>query len=100
RATTSADTPPYTTLFRSSALAVPMTAGAKTLGALVFVNDPSSRKFDRADVELASEIARRAGVAVENARLASERSEVARVLQRGLARKSTRLNYSHEWLSY
>jgi PAS domain S-box-containing protein len=72
------------TLGIGSVLAVPMTAGAKTVGALVFVNDSASRRFDGADVDLASEIARRAGVAVENTRIASERSEVARVLQRGL----------------
>jgi PAS domain S-box-containing protein len=72
------------TLGIGSALAVPMSAGAKIVGALVFINAPASRRFDRADVELASEIARRAGLAVENTRLATERSEVARVLQRGL----------------
>lgn len=67
-----------------SALAVPMAAGAKVVGVLVFGNDSSSRSFDEHDLEIAVEIARRAGIAVENARLAGERAEVARVLQRGL----------------
>ena len=67
-----------------SALAVPMAAGAKVVGVLVFGNDSRSRSFDENDLELAVEIARRAGIAVENARLAGEQAEVARVLQHGL----------------
>jgi PAS domain S-box-containing protein len=65
-------------------IAVPMTAGAKIVGVLVFGNDPSSRAFDQSDLTIAVEIARRAGIAVENARLAGEQADVARVLQRGL----------------
>jgi len=67
-----------------SALAVPMAAGAKVVGVLVFGNDSGSRSFDENDLEIAVEIARRAGIAVENARLAGEQAEVARVLQHGL----------------
>jgi PAS domain S-box-containing protein len=67
-----------------SAVAVPMAAGAKVVGVLVFGNDPGARSFDENDLEIAVEIARRAGIAVENARLAGEQAEVARVLQRGL----------------
>jgi PAS domain S-box-containing protein len=67
-----------------SAIAVPMAAGTKVVGVLVFGNDPGSRSFDEYDLEIAVEIARRAGIAVENARLAGEQAEVARVLQRGL----------------
>jgi PAS domain S-box-containing protein len=69
---------------QGSALAVPMAAGAKVVGVLVFGNDSSSRSFNENDLEIAVEIARRAGIAVENARLAGEQAEVARVLQRGL----------------
>ena len=61
-----------------------MTAGAKVVGVLVFVNELGSRRFDEGDLEIALEIARRAGLAAENARLAEEHAEVARVLQRGL----------------
>ncbi len=67
-----------------SAIAVPMTAGAKTAGVLVFVNRRESRAFDEDDLGIAMEIGRRAGLAAENARLAGEQAEVARVLQRGL----------------
>ena len=67
-----------------SAIVVPMTAGSRIVGALVFVNDASSRAFDPTDQALAAEIARRAGLAVANSRLASEQADVARTLQRGL----------------
>ncbi len=67
-----------------SAIAVPMAAGTKAVGVLVFGNDSGSRSFDENDLEIAVEIARRAGIAVENARLAGEQAEVARVLQHGL----------------
>ena len=67
-----------------SAIAAPMTAGARVVGVLVFANETGSRRFNEGDLALAIEIARRAGLAVENARLAGEHAEVARVLQRGL----------------
>jgi PAS domain S-box-containing protein len=67
-----------------SAVAVPMSAGAKIVGVLVFGNDPGSRPFNQGDLTIAIEIAGRAGIAVENARLAGEQADVARVLQRGL----------------
>jgi PAS domain S-box-containing protein len=67
-----------------SVIAVPMTAGAKIVGVLVFGNGPGSRSFNQSDLTVAVEIARRAGIAVENARLAGEQADVARVLQRGL----------------
>ena len=67
-----------------SAIAAPMTAGAKIVGVLVFANELNSRRFDDGDLKIALEIARRASLAIENARLAEEHAEVARVLQRGL----------------
>jgi serine phosphatase RsbU (regulator of sigma subunit)/PAS domain-containing protein len=67
-----------------SAIVAPMAAGAHVLGALTFVNDRGSRPFDSADLEIGSEIARRAGLAAANARLATDRAEVATTLQRGL----------------
>jgi len=49
-----------------------------------FVNAESGRVFTEADLKLCTEIGRRAGLAVENARLYSERSTIARTLQRAL----------------
>jgi serine phosphatase RsbU (regulator of sigma subunit)/PAS domain-containing protein len=67
-----------------AALVVPMLAGARAIGTLVLVSAESGRRFEPRDVELAEELARRAGTAVENARLYTERSHIARALQTGL----------------
>jgi PAS domain S-box-containing protein len=67
-----------------SALIVPMNARGSTIGALTMVSAESGRAFDESDVEFAEQIARRAALLVENARLYTERSEVARTLQRSL----------------
>jgi serine phosphatase RsbU (regulator of sigma subunit) len=48
------------------------------------VSADSGRSFDQSDLEFAEQIAERAALAVENARLYSERSEVARTLQDSL----------------
>ena len=65
-------------------LSVPMIAGGKIIGALSLISAESARRFTDADVALAEEIARRAGTAVENARLYTERSNIARTLQTSL----------------
>jgi PAS domain S-box-containing protein len=65
-------------------LTVPMSAGGTTVGALSLLSAESGRRFSAADVELAEELARRAGTAVENARLYTERSHIAHTLQTGL----------------
>ena len=65
-------------------LTVPMAAGGKNVGVLTLASAESGRTFTPADVELAQELARRAGTAVENARLYTERSHIARTLQTGL----------------
>jgi serine phosphatase RsbU (regulator of sigma subunit)/PAS domain-containing protein len=67
-----------------SLLLVPMAFAGRTLGVLAFGNGDEARAFDAEDLALATELARRAATAVENARLAEERAEVARVLQEGL----------------
>ena len=66
-------------------MSVPMTAAAGgVIGALTFVRAESGRTFSPADLELATDLGRRAGIAVENARLYTERSQIARTLQIGL----------------
>src|SRR4051794_3537670 len=67
-----------------SAIVVPMITRGRTLGALTWVNGLSGRRFDEQDVELAQELARRCATAIDNARLYSERSYVARTLQQSL----------------
>jgi PAS domain S-box-containing protein len=67
-----------------SAIIVPMTTRGRTLGALTFVSGDSGRRFDEHDVELAQELARRCATAIDNARLYTERSYIARTLQESL----------------
>jgi GAF domain-containing protein len=52
----------------SSVLIVPLTGSSGTFGALTLVNAESGRAFGDADLTFAEEVARRAVVAVENAR--------------------------------
>lgn len=63
---------------------VPIRLGRRILGAMTLVGAESGRVLDRADVELAEQIASRAAVAIENSRLYSERSAIARTLQQSL----------------
>jgi PAS domain S-box-containing protein len=67
-----------------SILIVPLSVRGRTIGALTMVSAESGRAFDEGDLEFAGQIAGRAAIAVENARLYSERSQVARTLQNSL----------------
>jgi PAS domain S-box-containing protein len=67
-----------------SAAVVPIRLGKRILGAMTLVGAESGRVLDRADLELAEQIASRAAVAIENSRLYGERSLVARTLQKSL----------------
>jgi PAS domain S-box-containing protein len=68
-----------------SAISVPMTAASGSpIGVISFVNAESGRVFTETDLELCEELGRRAGIAVENARLYTERTLIAHTLQRAL----------------
>jgi PAS domain S-box-containing protein len=67
-----------------SAMVVPLAGRGETLGAITFVSSTPGRRFGRDDLLLAEEVGRRAGIAVQNARLYSERSYIAQTLQRSL----------------
>jgi PAS domain S-box-containing protein len=67
-----------------SMMVLPMRLAGTVIGTLNFVNDRDRRPFDDFDVRLGRRIAERATVAIENARLATERSEIAETLQHGL----------------
>ena len=78
------------TLGVQSSLIVPIVARGRTLGAITFASD-SRRDYDDADLMLAEDLGRRCGMAIDNARLFTERevarqaSEVARdVAQRAI----------------
>jgi serine phosphatase RsbU (regulator of sigma subunit) len=66
------------------ALMVPMPVAGRAIGIMTFGSAESGRAFSPADVALMEELGRRAGTAVENARLYQERSHIAATLQRGL----------------
>jgi PAS domain S-box-containing protein len=68
----------------TSYMCVPLTARGRTLGALSLVSAGSGRRFGAHDLELAEEVARRAALAIDNARLYAERDYVARALQSSL----------------
>ena len=55
-----------------SAMSVPLTARGRTLGALSLVAAESNRRYTAADLPLMEELGRRAGIAVDNARLYDE----------------------------
>jgi serine phosphatase RsbU (regulator of sigma subunit) len=65
-------------------MVVPMISRARMLGTITFVSAESSRLFDEDDVLLAEDLGRRAAVAFDNARLYSERAQIARTLQESL----------------
>jgi PAS domain S-box-containing protein len=67
-----------------AAMVVPLLVGPTTIGALTLISAQSGRRFSDLDVTLASELGRRAGTAVQNARLYTERSEIAATLSEGL----------------
>ena len=67
-----------------SYISVPLIARSRTLGALTLVSTDPSRRYSEQDLAVAEEIARRASVRIDNARLYEERNRVAHVLQQGL----------------
>ena len=67
-----------------SLMIVPMSTGGRRLGTIAFALSDSTRRYERADLSVAEELARRAAVAIDNARLYRERSHIARTLQESL----------------
>jgi serine phosphatase RsbU (regulator of sigma subunit) len=67
-----------------SAVLVPMSVPARTVGVMTIVTAESRRRLDEEDRELAEQLGRRAAVAVENARLHTALSRIAHTLQRSL----------------
>ena len=68
----------------NSAVTVPMIARDRTLGVMSFVFSESGRRYAERDLAFLQELAGRAATAIENARLYTERSQVARTLQDSL----------------
>ncbi len=67
-----------------SAITAPLTAHGRTLGALTLVAAESGRLFSEADLTVADDLARRAALAIDNARLYESQHEIAHTLQQSL----------------
>jgi PAS domain S-box-containing protein len=81
----------------TSALVVPMTARDRVHGAITLVSAESGKRYTRTDLTLAEELARRAAMAVDNARLfrEAERSR-AEAISANRAKSDFLATISHE----
>jgi len=71
------------TRYQSAAVA-PLVARGATLGAISFLHASTYLRYDAEDLRLLGELADRAAMALDNARLYEERDRIAQNLQRGL----------------
>jgi PAS domain S-box-containing protein len=72
----------------TAVIIVPLAAPTRTLGAITLVSSDSSRRLTHADLGVAVRLGRRAGTAVESARLYTERTRIARALEAALLPES------------
>lgn len=72
----------------TAVIIVPMIGATGPIGAITLVSAESMRRLGTADLGLAVRLGRRAGTAVENARLYTERSRIAHTLQQALLPES------------
>ncbi|TCJ14808.1 PAS domain-containing protein [Rubrobacter taiwanensis] len=68
----------------SSYISVPLRARGRTLGALTVGSSDPGHRYGQEDLSILQGVAYRCALALDNARLYSERSEIARTLQRSL----------------
>jgi serine phosphatase RsbU (regulator of sigma subunit) len=68
----------------ASFLAVPLIARGLVVGCVTFARAAASPKFRRADVELAGQLAARAALCIDNARMYNRERRIATALERGL----------------
>jgi PAS domain S-box-containing protein len=71
----------------SSVMTIPMIARGRTIGALTMVWAESGRHYSEDDLRLGEDLASRAAIAIDNARLYRDRDHVARSLQERLLPK-------------
>jgi signal transduction histidine kinase len=69
----------------TSAMIVPLSARGRTLGAITFIAAESGRRYGPADLATAEELGRRAGIAVDNARLFDDLQRAIRARDEVLA---------------
>jgi PAS domain S-box-containing protein len=69
----------------TSAMVAPMIARGRTLGAVSFFSAESGRRYGPADLEMAEQLARRAALAIDNARLFEAAQQAARAREEVVA---------------
>ncbi len=67
-----------------SCVIAPLEARGRVLGSISFVYTEQDKTYDSADLALAQDLGRRAGLAIDNARLYEQRDNIAMTLQRSL----------------
>jgi PAS domain S-box-containing protein len=75
----------------TSAMIVPLIANSRTIGAISFITAESRHHYDAEDLALAEDLARRAALAIDNARLYSAAQEANRIKDEFLATLSHEL---------
>jgi PAS domain S-box-containing protein len=68
-----------------SVMVIPLIARGRVLGLVTLISAESGKRFDESDLALAEDVARRAAVAVDNARLYSEAQEALRIREEFLS---------------
>src|SRR2546423_9313917 len=65
----------------ASAMVVPLVARGRTLGAITFASENSAKRYTDADLNFAEELARRAALGIDNARLYRDAQNALREVQ-------------------
>ena len=81
-----------------SLMVVPLIAPGRTFGAITFVSAESGRYYDQADLMLAQDLAHRAALAVDNARLYHRAQSLNEELDRRVAQRTTELQTANQQL--
>jgi PAS domain S-box-containing protein len=82
-----------------SAMIVPLVARGQTLGAMTFVWAESNRQYAPADLRLAEELAQRAALALDNARLYDAAQRLNRELEQRVAERTEQIRQNERLLA-
>jgi len=81
-----------------SAMIVPLSARGRTMGAMTFASTTGDRLFGPEDLALAEELARHAGLAIDNARLYRDAERMTTELEHRVAERTAELEASNREL--